>query len=129
MIKTVVRSALVVALAGAVLGLTPTARAESEKKAEKAKQHQATGEITAVDTTANTVTIKHKTTSMTFTLAPDMKYGSGGENLNLNISNLKVGDKVTVHYTEDGGKMMAHKIGKIDLSEKKVKHDEKKATQ
>jgi Cu/Ag efflux protein CusF len=129
MFKAVVRSAFAIALAGAVLGLTQTARAEGGKKAEKPKQHQATGEITAVDTTANTVTIKHKTANMTFTLAPDVKYGSGGENVNLNITNLKVGDKVTIHYTEDSGKMTAHKIGKVDLSERKTKQDEKKATQ
>ena len=129
MIKAVVRSALVIALAGAVLGFTQAARAEGEKKADKPKPHQATGEITAVDTKANTVTIKHKTDSMTFTLAPDVKFGSGGENVNLNISNLKVGDKVTIHYTEDSGKMIAHKVGHVDLSAKKVKKDEKKAAQ
>jgi Cu/Ag efflux protein CusF len=134
MIKAVVRSALVIALAGAVLGLTQSVRAEEQaKKADKPKPHQATGQITAVDVKAGTVTIEHKKENKTFTLAPDVKYGSGGENVNLNLSNLKVGDKVTIHYTEDGGKMMAHKIGQVDLSAKKpaapAKTDEKKATQ
>ncbi len=127
MLKTAIRSAVVIALVGTFLGLT-TVYAQGDKKADKPKQHQTTGEISAVDAKANTVTIKHKAASMTFTLAPDVKFGSGGENVNLNISNLKVGDKVTIHYTEDGGKMIAHKIGHVDLSEKKVKQDEKKAT-
>jgi Cu/Ag efflux protein CusF len=126
--KAAVRSALVIALAGAILGLVQTTRAEdTTKKSDKPKKTQATGEITAVDAKANTVTIKHKTASMTFTLAPDVKFGSGGENVNLNLSNLKVGDKVTIHYSEDGGKMIAHKIGQVDVSAKKASKDEKKA--
>jgi Cu/Ag efflux protein CusF len=130
MTKAVVRSALVIALVGAVLGLTQSVRAEEQaKKADKPKSHQATGKITAVDVKAGTVTIEHKKESKTFTLAPDVKFGSEGENVNLNISNLKVGDKVTIHYTEDGGKMMAHKIGQVDMSAKKAAKDEKKATQ
>ena len=120
MIKAVIRSAFVIALAGAIVGLAQTARAEDQaKKAEKPQQHQATGKITAVDAKAGTITIDHKKESKTFTVAPDIKFGSEGENVKMNISTLKIGDKVTIHYTEDGGKMMAHKIGHVDLSKKK----------
>ena len=129
MSKSIVRAALVVALAGAVLGLTQTVQAQAEKKADKAKSQQATGEITAVDVKANTVTIKHKTASMTFNVASDAKFGSGGENIALNLTNLKIGDKVTVHYTDDAGKLTAHKIGHVDISAKKAAKDEKKAAQ
>jgi Cu/Ag efflux protein CusF len=117
-----VRSTLALALVGALMGLSQPVRAEeAAKKSEKSNKHQATGEITAIDTKANTVTIKRKNANMTFALAPDVKYGSGGQIVNLNISNLKVGDKVTVHYTEDaGGKMTAHKIGQVDLSAPKA---------
>ncbi|HUJ09321.1 MAG TPA: DUF3592 domain-containing protein [Verrucomicrobiae bacterium] len=128
MIKTFVRSALVLALMGIVLGLTQTTRAEdAAKKADKHKK--AEGKITAVDTNANTVTIKHKTTTETFTLAPDVKFGSGGKTLNMNISNLKVGDEVTIYYNEEGGKMIAHRVGRVDVYAKKAAKDEKKATQ
>ena len=119
--KAVVRSALALALVAAFFGLTQSVSAQNEKKHDKADKHKVTGEITAVDTKANTVTIKGKTESMTFSLAPDVKYGSEGEKVNLNITNLKVGDKVTIHYTEDAGKLTAHKVGKVDLSAAKSK--------
>ena len=64
--KTVIRSVLAVALVGAVLGLTQTARAE-EKKAEHQKM---TGEIKAVDAKAGTITLAHRTGEVTFTAAP-----------------------------------------------------------
>jgi Cu/Ag efflux protein CusF len=119
--KAIVRSALVIALAGVVLGFAQTARAQdSAKKAEKPKEHQATGTITAVDVKAGTVTIEHKKESKTFSVAPDVKFGSEGEKVKMSIAELKVGDKVTIHYTEDGSKMIAHKIGHVDTSAKKA---------
>jgi Cu/Ag efflux protein CusF len=128
MIKAVIRSALVVALAGAVLGFAQTAQAgDKEKKADKAKPQQATGDITAVDAAAGTITIEHKKTSVTFTAAPDIKFGAEGENLNLTLANLKVGDHVTVHYTQEGDKKIAHKIGRVDIGAKKAAKDDKKA--
>jgi len=121
MIKAVIRSAFVIALAGAIVGLAQTARAEDQaKKAEKPQQHQATGKITAVDAKAGTITIDHKKDgAKTFTVASDVKFGSEGDTVKMTIADLKVGDKVTIHYTEDGGKMMAHKVGHVDLSKKK----------
>jgi Cu/Ag efflux protein CusF len=124
MIKTVVRSAGVVALVVAVLAIGQTARAAS---AEKGKQQEITGEISSVDAAANTVTIKHKSASMTFAVAKDAKFASGGQHVNLNVSNLKVGDRVTVHYTDEGGKKIAHRIGHVDISPQKATKDEKKA--
>ena len=120
MIKAVICSAFVIALAGAIVGLTQTARADDQaKKAEKPQQHQATGKITAVDAKAGTITIDHKKESKTFAVASDVKFGSEGDTVKMTIADLKVGDKVTIHYTEDGGKMMAHKVGHVDLSKKK----------
>jgi hypothetical protein len=123
--KAAIRSALALALVATLLSLTQTASAGGDQKGEK----KVSGEITAVDTKANTITIKHKTDSMTFALASDVKFGSGGENMNLNLSNLKVGDKVNIHYTEDAGKMFAHKVGHVDVSAKKESKEEKKASQ
>jgi Cu/Ag efflux protein CusF len=119
MIKSVVRSALVVALTGAVLGLTQTAHAEKQ-------QQQAAGVIKAVDTKAGTITLEHKHTTMTFSVAPDIKFGAKGENVNYTLANLKVGDNVTIHYTDEGGKLIAHKVSRVDVSAKKAAKDEKK---
>ena len=45
MSKMIVRSALVVALAGAILGLAQTARAQGEKKADKAEKPDHHGQL------------------------------------------------------------------------------------
>ena len=124
MIKTIVRSALVIALVGTVLGLAQTARAE-EKKADKTKYTEFKGAITVVDVKAGTVTIEHKKDTKTFTVTPDTKFGSGTESVNLNITNLKVGDHVVVHYADEAGKLVAHKIGHVDVSAPKAAKDAK----
>ena len=113
--KTVIRSALAVALMGAVLGLTQTARAE-EKKAEHQKM---TGEIKAVDAKAGTITLAHRTGEVTFTAAPDIKFGHAGEKVQMTLADLKVGDKVVIHYSEDAGKKIAHKVAHVENEPKK----------
>ncbi len=124
MIKAVIRSAFVIALAGAILCLAQTARAE-EKKAEKPKPHESTGVIESVDAKAGTVTIKHKKESVTFTAAADIKFGHKGEKVAMTIADLKVGDRVTVHYTEEGDKKIAHKVSHVENKPKDGKTDKK----
>ena len=41
--------------------------------------------------------------------------------LDIAISDLKVGDKVTVSYTEEGGKTIAHKITHAEVKKKTEK--------
>ncbi|HUK82488.1 MAG TPA: copper-binding protein [Verrucomicrobiae bacterium] len=108
--KSLTRTALIFGLAAAVLACTQVARAANAKKDQKEVQ----GKITAVDATAGTVTIKHKKDTMTFTAAPDIEFGGAG-NKKITLADLKVGDHITVHYTEESGKLMAHKIGHVDV--------------
>ena|SRR5213593_3941666 len=122
MITRIVRSALVAALTGAVIGFAATTQA-----GDKPKEQQAAGDIKAVDVKAGTITIEHKQAKMTFVAAPDIKFGAHGENVNYTLANLTVGDHVTIHYTTEGDKLIAHKVSRVDVSARKTKKDEKKA--
>ncbi|MEI6084832.1 MAG: hypothetical protein WCS70_11070 [Verrucomicrobiota bacterium] len=80
-----------------------------DAKPEKPKKREFTGEVTAVDAAAKTVTLKNKDgESKTFAAAAakiataDKKVGE--------LTDLKVGDKVKANYTEEGGKNVASKI-------------------
>jgi Cu/Ag efflux protein CusF len=108
--KSLVRTVMIVSLAAVALAWTQVARAADAKKGQKEVQ----GKITAVDAVAGTVTIKHKKDSMTFTATPDIEFGGVG-NKKVTLADLKVGDHVAVHYTDEGGKLMAHKIGHVNL--------------
>jgi len=87
------------------------AKAEEKKaepaKKEKAKVHQITGDVTAVDATAKTVTIKGKD--------KDVTLGASG----IKDLTVKVGDKVTARYTEKEGKMVAKSIKAAKAKPKK----------
>jgi hypothetical protein len=65
------------------------------------------GKITAIDTTANTISITSKKGgSLTLSIDPSSKAGKA-------LSQLAVGDKVTGSYTTDpSGKMIVTKLGK-----------------
>ena len=91
------------------------AKAE-EKKAEPAKKektnvHQITGDVTAVDATAKTVTIKGKGKDKD----KDVTLGASG----IKDLTVKVGDKVTARYTEKEGKMVAKSIKAAKAKPKK----------
>lgn len=119
MVWSVVRYTVVAALAGAVLS---TAYAGEKQKSEKI-----VGIIKAVDAKAGTITIEHKQARMVFVAAPDIKFGSKGENVNYTLANLALGDNVTIHYTAEGEKLIAHKVSRVDTGEKKTARDAKRA--
>lgn len=64
--------------------------------------HAVTGEITAVDTQANTFTLKTDKGDITCALGADSKIKSGKEVKTL--ADVKVGDKVTCKYKTEGDK-------------------------
>ncbi len=66
------------------------------KKEEKAKMKQVTGEVSAVDAKANTITVKKGKKETTITVDDKTKIMVGKEKKAL--ADVKVGDKVTVHY-------------------------------
>ncbi len=81
-----------------------------EKKAEKAKAKQVTGEVVAVDAAAKAITVKGKKADVTMTADPKL------------LADVKVGDKVTAKYTVQDGKNVAKSIKKAA-----AKADAKKA--
>lgn len=81
-----------------------------EKKAAKPKTMSATGEVASVDAKAGMLSVKVKDKAMSFTAATKA------------LEKVKAGDRVTVSYTEEGGKMMATsvKAAKAKKAEKKA---------
>jgi Cu/Ag efflux protein CusF len=111
---------LTTAVIAVALAVVLPARAEGEKKVEKPKQY--TGEITKVDATS--VTVKKKEgDEKTFSVAEKAKVAVPGKEAG-EISDLKVGDKVTVFFKEEAGKEVAHKIVHADAKPKKEKKEE-----
>ena len=80
---------------------TPAAPA-TEKKSEKAKTHQATGEVTALDAKAGTFEVKEKD--------KEIKLSATSKSAKSSLAKLKVGDMVKVSYTEKDGKMIASSV-------------------
>ncbi len=105
MSRRLFRALSLVTLAAVTVALiAPVARAAEGK----AKKHEWTGTIAAVDAKAGTCTIQkmgkdQKEISKTFECAPDCKVTGAAA-----MADLKVGEKVTVTYTEQGGKLTCH---------------------
>jgi Cu/Ag efflux protein CusF len=113
----------VVAVAVAASFALP-AFAEKEAKSEKSKSLHFVGEVAAVDAAAKTVTIKNQAGDSKTFAADKAKVATAEKKKDADLADLKVGDKVSVSYTEDGGKNVASKIGvPAALKEKKVKEE------
>ena len=96
----------------------PMKEEKSMEKKAPAKVKHITGEVTAVDATAKTITVKGKKADVV--LGVDDK----------TLADVKAGDKVTAKYTEADGKNTAKSVKKAEAkAEKKAekKADEKKA--
>ncbi|MBI5057435.1 MAG: hypothetical protein HZB61_12545 [Nitrospirae bacterium] len=90
----------------------PAAPAMEQKaapaKKEAAKHVQVTGEITAVDAAAKTLTVKGKKGDVAISVDDKTKIMAGKDMKTL--ADLKTGEKVTVKYTEADGKNTAKSI-------------------
>ena len=88
------------------------AAAPAEKKeaapAKKAAKKQVTGEVTAVDAKANTLTVKGKKGDVTVSTDDKTKVAAGKNKKTL--ADVKVGDKVEVKFTEADGKNTASHV-------------------
>jgi Cu/Ag efflux protein CusF len=112
MSKYLLRGAAIASLVVAALAFTVPAHAQGTNNApapEKPKRHQATGDIESIDAKAGSLVIKHKEETKTFKITEKTKF-STEEKKEAALSDLKVGDKVTVYYTEEGSDLIAHKI-------------------
>lgn len=113
MSKHLLRAAMVLSIA--TVAFTAPVRAQetnppSAKPAKPARQ-QFTGLIESIDAKAETAVVKKGTESKTFKIGEKTKYATADKK-EATITDIKVGDKVTVYYTTDAsGTMMAHKIG------------------
>lgn len=99
-----------------IFALTSVTFAAEEKKAPaekkeaapaKAKMKQVTGEVAAVDAKANTITVKKGKKETTITVDEKTKIMVGKEKKAL--ADVKVGDKVTVHYAAEAAAPKAEK--------------------
>ena len=108
--------AVVIAVAFAATGFAQAPPAAAPEKAapapavEKAKMHHFTGEVTAMDMAAKTLTVKGKKGDMTFDVTDAKMKGEP-----------KAGDKVVVRYMEKDGKMVAKFVGPKKAWKKKEK--------
>jgi Cu/Ag efflux protein CusF len=111
MSKYLLRSAAIASFMVAALAFTVPAHAQGTNAppTEKPKRHQATGTIESVDVKAGSLVLKHKDESKTFQVNDKTKISIEGKK-EAALSDLKVVDKVTVFYVEEGGVLIAHKI-------------------
>jgi Cu/Ag efflux protein CusF len=92
-------------------GTSSNAPAPTTAPAPKPKPHAYTGDITAIDAKAGTVIVKKgEADSKTFKIGDKTKY-STADKKDAALTDIKVGDKVTVHYTDEDGVLTAHHIG------------------
>ena len=102
----VVAFGMVVVMSGSTFAAEATKAAEPAKEAKKVTQ--VTGEVTAVDAKANTVTVKGKKGDVTVEVTADTKITAGKEAKA--IADVMAGEKVTVKYVEQDGKNTAKSI-------------------
>jgi len=128
----IVSLVLVVSFAGLSFAADKAAEKKApamEAKKAPAKIKQVTGEVAAVDAKANTITVKAKKGETTVTADDKTKVMMGKEKKA--IADVKVGDKVTVKFSEADGKMVAKSVAIKAADEKaaakKLAADEKAA--
>ena len=77
----------------------------AEEKKDSTKAMVVSGEVTAVDTAANTLTIKGKDGEVVLTTTDRTRFPEGKT-----LADVKVGDELSSKYSEKDGKMMAWKV-------------------
>jgi len=103
-----------------VLSFVGLSFAKEKKHATKAMY--VTGEVTAVDAAANTLTIKGKKGEVVLTITDKTKFAEGKS-----LVDVKIGDKLTAKYSEKDGNMMAWKVmTKKEMKEMKKEERKKK---
>ncbi len=91
-----------------------------------AKEHamkamHVSGEVTAVDAAANTLTISGKKGEVVLTITDKTKFAEGKT-----LVDVKIGDKLSAKYSEKDGKMMAWKVmTKEEMKEMKKERKKK----
>ena len=107
MTKFAVRSAALVGLAAVALWMAAPAHAAKDPNKPKAEALTVSGTIDAIDATAGTLTVKTDTESKSFSTSPKCHVRTADKKEGATLSDLKVGDKVTVHYHDKKGTLTA----------------------
>jgi len=93
----------------------------AEEKKHSPKEMHVSGEVTAVDASANTLTIKGEKGEVVLTITDKTKFAEGKT-----LAEVKVGDKLSAKYSEKDGTMMAWEvITKKEMKEKEEMKMEK----
>jgi hypothetical protein len=79
-----------------------------------AKHHVATGDVTATDANAQTLTIKHGKNSWTFKIDDATKFKGLGVKT-LTLADFQIGDNVRVSYTQSGDDKTAARVDVLHL--------------
>lgn len=122
MTQTTVSRMLMLGVVAVGLTVLPKINAEpspkKEAKAEGLHLDRFSGHITAVDAEAKTITLKTDKGSKVVNVPDDCKFGGTSEKKRMTMTDLRVGDKVSVAYTKSGDQLTARQIGGIDLNNK-----------
>jgi Cu/Ag efflux protein CusF len=129
MSKHLLRTAMVMGITALALSFAGAVRAADEAapaapKAQKPRPRQFTGIVESIDAKAGTAIVKKDTESKTFKINDKTKYGTLEKPKDAAVTDIKVGDKVTVFYTEEGGVLTAVKIVPPKSAVKKEKEKE-----
>jgi hypothetical protein len=115
MSKHLLRTAMVLGITALALSFTGLVQAQGTSTnapppPPKPKRHQFTGLITTIDSKAGTVIVKKEgAESKTFKIGEKTRYATLDKK-DAAVTDIKVGDKVTVWYTEEDGVLTAHRI-------------------
>jgi Cu/Ag efflux protein CusF len=120
MSKRLLRTAMVLGIAALALsftglvqaqGTSTNAPATAPAAKPKPQRHQYIGLITSIDSKAGSVIVKKEgAESKTFKIVEKTRYATADKK-DAALTDIKVGDKVTVWYTEEDGVLTAHRIG------------------
>jgi opacity protein-like surface antigen len=93
---------LLLALAAAVFA------ADTKPMGATSKYHRMHGDISSIDESAQTFTVKHGNDTSTFKTNSSTKFKGGGKDIT--FADLQVGDDARVSYTEDGSDKTAARV-------------------
>jgi Cu/Ag efflux protein CusF len=116
MSRHLLRAAMALGIASLALSVAAPVRAADSNTpttatAPKPKAHSYTGDVTAIDAKAGTVIVKKEgAEGKTFKIDEKTRYATADKK-DAALTDIKVGDKVLVSYTEEDGVLTAHKIG------------------
>jgi Cu/Ag efflux protein CusF len=124
--RHLLRSAMVLGIAALALSFTGLVLAQGTSNAPapapattpapapapKPKRQQYTGAVTAIDAKAGSLIVKKGEESKTFKIGEKTKYSTVEKTKGTAaVTDIKVGDKITVHFVDEDGVLVAHSVG------------------